>query len=100
MSTIRTIIKAYQLKAPSNITKLFDKKYEENRPIRQPYDIKIQNPHTRIYGEMPKIWNELPEEIKTNNISYQKLIKTIRTKITTEYNNSTCTKPYCHICGI
>ena len=100
MSAIRIIKKAHQLKAPSNITELFNKKHEENRPTRQPNDIKIQNPHTRIYGEMPKIWNELPEEIKSNNISYQKLIKTIRTKITTEYNTSTCTKAYCHICGI
>ena len=65
---------------------------------RFPNNLRTTLVNTKTYYEMPKIWNQLNEEEKQENISYKNLINKLKTDILNTYNEFQCNKDYCYSC--
>ena len=72
-------------------------KREEIRPQRN-QNIKVHATEGRISHDLPKIWNNLPNELKTETKCKQ-LTSKIKHKFLEEYKEKTCNKEYCYICN-
>ena len=97
INCIRIIKKSHQNKTPNSIKIIFSKE-NHTRTLRNSNDIKITIPKSRISGEIPKIWNDLEDYLKTDLISLKKITCDLKYNIYNNYNNFTCTKTNCYIC--
>ena len=96
LSTLRLIKKTLNQQTPIRMRDIFTKR-EEIRPQRN-QNIKVHATEGRISHDLPKIWNNLPNELKTETKCKQ-LTSKIKNKFLEEYKEKTCNKEYCYICN-
>ena len=96
IATIRLIKKSHLGKTPKPITEIF-KKHTQERQLRPQNNIKVST-YGRISHDLPKIWNNLNDSLKSNNTSYRTLLRTVKNNIFTIYNNFNCNKETCNSC--
>ena len=101
LAVCRTIKKAKMKKAPSRIMNIFNPTEAHIRPQRFPNNLKLDfnAQEKRIGYEMPKIWNTLPEELKSENTSINEFINVIKGNMLEIYKEDICTNTNCHACG-
>ena len=72
--------------------------FKKNEAKRFPNNIRIRYNKGKIYYELPSIWNNIPEQIKTSSL--KQLTKTLKEQTLKEYANQTCNKQTCYACSI
>ena len=97
-TTIRQIKKAHLQQTPLEIQNIFKTQNEDRaRPCRYPNNIKIQNKEGRIKKDLPDIWNQLTEDLKTEN-SLKKLLDIVKLETLEEYGEFKCDNKNCVSC--
>ena len=88
-------------KAPTRIKNIFNPIEEHVRPQRYPNNLKLdfEAQEKRIGYEMPKIWNSLSEELKSESINLKAFLKSTKQNILELYKQDICTKTNCHACN-
>ena len=97
INCIRIMKKSHQNKTPNLIKTIFSKE-NHTRTLRNVNDIKIKIPKSRIFWEIPKIWNDLEDYLKSDLISLKRITCDLKYNIFNNYNNFTCTKTHCYTC--
>ena len=95
VNSLRLVNKAHRGQTASNIQQIF-KKHTSDRPQRKPNNIKPLLNTGRIHYDIPTLWNNLNEDLKT--ITTKKLIKLTKEKVLTTYSNFNCTTENCKSC--
>ena len=97
IAIVRSIRKTHKKQTPIQIQKIYST-HETDRPQRYPNNIQIAPNKGRIFHDIPKIWNNLPEQHKSINTSTKTTIKALKDNIFETYNNFECNKPDCYAC--
>ena len=97
----RAIKKAKISEAPTRIMNIFNPNEEHVRPQRYPNNLKLDfdAQEKRIGYEMPKIWNSLSEELKSESMNLKAFLKRTKEDMLEFYKQDICTKDNCHACN-
>ena len=98
LASVRLIKKTLTGDTPQKIRLIFHTQTQE-RPTRYPNNIMIQGMRGRISYDIPTIWNNLPEELKSNNTSLKHIMKTLKTDAFSSYSNFNCQNNNCNSCN-
>ena len=99
LTIIRLIKKARVKLAPSRICSIF-RTEDSGRPQRYPNNITLQYnmPQSKTRYTMPKIWNKLAEDLKSNRTSVKATLKETKKGFVTKYSQFVCNKRSCYSC--
>ena len=80
---------------------IFNPNEEHVRPQRHPNNLKLvfEAQEKRVGYEMPKIWNSLSEELKSESMNLKAFLKRTKEDMLEFYKQDICTKDNCHACN-
>ena len=97
ISTLRLIKKTLLGKTPTRLRNIIKMK-DYDRPQRF-NNLQIHAMVGRISNEIPNIWNNLPNELKLEELTLKQLLNKAKQTVYKNYSEQFCTRENCYICN-
>ena len=97
ISTLRLIKKTLLGKTPTRLRNIFKMK-DCDRPQRY-NNLQTHAMVGRISNEIPNIWNNLPNELKLEELTLKQLLNKAKQTVYKNYSEQICTRENCYICN-
>ena len=100
LTSCRAVKKATVNDAPIRIREIFQLGTSTGRPQRFPNNMKVDYKNQgRIGYEIKKLWNDLPEDLKSSTTSIKKFTTEFKERTFEKYKSIICSDLNCYACS-